>query len=195
LEKLRQRFPDLRPHVIAEDRRLDLIAEGIDLAISVGPLPDSSMRARRIGTLRDILCLAPHLMEEAPSRSDPGFVSWVQTLPYVAHRREGAIVKHTLPYTETKNNPDPSPDVQFRPALHGNTVEAVAAFARAGLGLALLPDVAIADDLSAGRLVSLCASQTPVPTPIYALHPFGGSPPKSVQGAITILARTLKEQQ
>ena len=180
LAEVTRRFPKLAPQVIAEDRRLDLIAEGIDVAVSVGDLPDSSLKVRRVGELRDILCVAPALMRDAPASDDPDFRIWVQSMPYIAHMREPGSVEHVLPVSERS---DPL-KLRFNPTFRSNTIEAIAAFAREGLGVALLPDISVAEDLKAGRLTQLCGSLRPDPTPIYAVHAYDTLAPKSVSETI-----------
>lgn len=184
---MKEKFPNLQPSVIAEDKRLNLITEGIDVAISVGQLPDSTLQARRIGSLRDILCAAPAVMENAPAFDDPIYWQWVQSLPYIAHTREPAVVRHRLPALVGAE----SIDVSFRSAVKANTIEAIAAFARNALGVTLLPDIAIAQDLKAGTLLPLLTLVEPEPTPIYAVHSYDTLPPKSVQETITAIQQAL----
>ena len=187
LAVVKAKFPNLTPSVIVEDKRFNLITEGIDVAISVGHLPDSTLQARRIGTLRDVLCAAPVVMEKAPDSDDPTFRQWVQSLPYIAHAREPAVVLHRLPAHENAE----SVEVSFRSAVKANTIEAIAAFARNGLGVALLPDIAIAQDLKTGKLRPLVGLAEPEPTPIYAVHSYDTLPPKSVQETITAIQQAL----
>ncbi|MES0871808.1 LysR family transcriptional regulator [Pseudovibrio sp. SCP19] len=187
LASVTQKFPTLQPSVIAEDKRLNLISEGIDVAISVGQLPDSTLQARRIGTLHDILCAAPDLLAKAPEADTPAYWEWVQSLPYIAHTREPAVVKHQLP---TQQNGKPV-DLSFRSTVKANTIEAIAAFARNGLGIALLPDIGIAKDLKSGCLMPLAGLADPAPTPIYAVHTYDNLPPKSVQETISSVQQAL----
>ncbi|MCR9137689.1 MAG: LysR family transcriptional regulator [Alphaproteobacteria bacterium] len=182
-----QAFPLLRPRIIADDARLDLVAEGIDLSLFVGDLPDSSLKALRVGELRDILCVSPDLANTAPSSDDPAFASWAQSLPYVAHVREPAVVTHRVPKTDSAR----PITLTFEPHMRGNTIEAIAALARTGLGVALLPDIAVAADLKAGRLVNLCGSLAPNPTPIYAVHAYDVLVPKSVRLTIKAIRNAL----
>lgn len=187
MAQIKQKFPDLSPQVIADDARLDLIAEGIDLSIAVGALPDSSLRARRIGALRDILCAAPDVMAEAPAPEHPDFATWASTAPYVAHTREAAEVTHILPAI----NGAPPLSLRFSPSFRANTIDSIASFARAGLGVALLPDLSAADDLRSGRLVPVCGTRLPEPTPIYAVHAYDRLVPKSVEASITAIQGAL----
>ncbi|GHB44569.1 LysR family transcriptional regulator [Pseudovibrio japonicus] len=187
LATVKQKFPNLEPSVIAEDKRLNLITEGIDVAISVGQLPDSTLHARRVGTLRDVLCAAPFVMQDAPASDDPLYWQWVQALPYIAHMREPAVVNHRLQISDHSEYVD----LSFRSAIKANTIEAIAAFARNGLGIALLPDIGIAQDLMTGHLQPLSGLPEPEPIPIYAVHSYDTLPPKSVQETITAIQLAL----
>lgn len=62
MSKVLSHFTYLKPTIIADDERLDLISDGIDLAITVGKLADSSLKAKKIGVLRNILCVSNELL-------------------------------------------------------------------------------------------------------------------------------------
>lgn len=187
MAKVTRYFPRLEPIVIADDRRLDLVEEAIDVSITVGSLADSSLRARRIGVLHDTLCVAPGLMEGAPALDDPAFCEWAQSLPYIAHQREPTAVEHYLPPLHGQDRVR----LRFHANSRGNTIEAIAALARNGLGVALLPDLSVADDLKAGRLVRLWEPSLSEPTPIYAVHAYDTFTPKSVQETIAAVQSAL----
>lgn len=186
-----RRFPDLEPTVIADDARLDLIAEGIDVAIAVGSLPDSGFRARKVGSLRDILCVAPSLMAHAPPSGTAAFANWVQGLPYIAHMREPAIVTHEIAADEHTR----SFSLTFSPSVYCNTLDATAACTREGMGVALLPNLRVAKDLKEGSLVQLCDFHAPAPTPIYALHSYDALVPHSVKEIIDAVRIALSQSR
>ncbi len=168
LARVLDTYPALQPRVLADDRRLDLTAEGIDLAITVGTLPDSSLRARRIGALHDILCAAPSVLAQAPDGAD--LTDWIATAPCIARTTAPAQLDHA--------------GLRLRPSLRCTTIQAMAACARAGLGLALLPDLSIRDDLAAGRLLPVPTPQPPQAVPIHAVHGYDHLVPQSVQACI-----------
>ncbi|WP_298938526.1 LysR family transcriptional regulator [uncultured Ruegeria sp.] len=187
MAKVMHQFPELEPTVIADDARLDLIAEGIDVAIAVGVLRDSNLRARKIGSLRDILCVAPSLMAHAPPSDTPEFAKWVQGLPYIAHLREPSAVIHSIP---TKDHTKPV-TLKFNPSFCCNTLDAIAACTREGLGVAFLPDIRVAQEIEDGSLVRLCEQLLPDPTPIHAVHTYDTLVPRSVKEVIEAVRAAL----
>lgn len=188
MAKVVRMFPRLRPSVIADDKRLDLVADGIDVSITVGVLRDSSLKARKVGVLRDVLCVSPNLLDQKHIGTDANTVLAIQSLPYVAHVREGPVVEYALRQVQTNKQLQ----VRFQPTFYGNTVEALAAFAREGLGVALLPDLAVIDDLESGVLVKALPDHTLGEEPIYAVHAYDTLPPKSVLEVIGAVQAELR---
>lgn len=186
LLKVRKRFPRLIPKVIADDKRLDLIGNGIDIAISVGDLPDSNLKARRVGTLQDTLSLSPGLFNELTNNQEV-LEENLQNLPYIAHFREGETTSVELTSKQTGK----TLRLSFQPTVKCNTIEALASFAREGLGVALLPDIAIAQDLKKGLLVRLLPEYNLKPLPIYAVHVYEKLPPLSVLEVITAIEEAM----
>lgn len=64
LAEFHKRYPDIRLEMMLGDRRLDMVEEGIDCALRVGELADSSMVARRIGQFRSLICASPAYLEK-----------------------------------------------------------------------------------------------------------------------------------
>ncbi len=186
-------FPMLRPSVIADDKRLGLVAGAIDVSITIGGLKDSSLKARRVGTLRDVLCVSPKLLDDR--YIDPcgdlgaGTLSAIQSLPYIAHAREGRVAQHTLQHVHTNRQLQ----VSFNPTFYGNTVEALIAFACEGLGVALLPDLAVVDEFKRGALVKVFPQHSLEEEPIYAVHAYDTLAPGSVLEVIGAVQAALKQ--
>ena len=189
IKKIMTRYPGLKPNVIAEDKRLDLIASGIDVSITVGKLEDSNLRARKVGVLRDVLCAAPGLVNDLPTGASIEAIAAIQSLPYIAHPRERMSIEHTL---RSKHSED-TLQLTFDPVMYSNTVESLITFAKAGMGVALLPDIAIRDELANSSLVRLFPSYTLVEKPIYAVHAYDKMPPKSVFEVINAIREELEK--
>ena len=59
LAEVMRQYPRVEPKLIVDDKRFDLINDNIDLALTIGELPDSEFKAQRIGVVRDVLCASP----------------------------------------------------------------------------------------------------------------------------------------
>src|SRR5262245_61365820 len=65
-------YPAVRAKLLLIDRRLNLVEEGIDVAMRIGHLPDSSLIATRVGEVREVICAAPSYLAKAPPIREPG---------------------------------------------------------------------------------------------------------------------------
>lgn len=176
LSKLVEKFVDLRPKLLADDKRLDLIEHGLDVAITVGDLPDSNYSAQRIGYLEDVLCASPDLLLRN-GITGPGLSeAELGSLPFICHQRQELNVTHRLVHQQ--NGMELT--LKARPDVLGNSVEAIAAMARRGMGIAILPNYSVAQSMQEGSLIHICdAFRFPL-KPISAVHPYGKILPKAV---------------
>ncbi len=137
-----QAHPDVSVEVLLTDRRTDLVAERIDLAIRVGELPDSSLVARRLGTVEHLVCAAPSWLE----RIGPLSVRRIEDYP--------RIVDTNQPLRWKLEGPDGARvelDATGRYAI--NSAHAARDACVQGLGLALLPAFVARTALSSGVLI------------------------------------------
>jgi LysR family transcriptional regulator, regulator for bpeEF and oprC len=72
LPRFIQQYPELTVQMSMNDRVVDLVQEGIDAAIRVGQLSDSSLIARRVGNLRGVTCASPEFIERVGEPKEPG---------------------------------------------------------------------------------------------------------------------------
>lgn len=152
--------PDVEIELVCTDRRVDLVEERYDLALRAGETPDSSLVARKLGGVRRVLVAAP------PVASRLGRVRQLSDLerhPCLAFAPEGNT------WALTSGAKTAALDV--RPRLTVNDYEMLHSVARAGFGIALLPDYLCADDLAAGRLVRVLESWSAPEVPVFALYP------------------------
>ena len=186
LAELTQRYPKLEPELIITDERLDLVEQRIDLSISIGELPDSTLKAQRVGEHRDLLCGTPALIQtlNMDTASDRAAL---EALPYLAHRWEGRQIKHRL--RERQNQREYA--LQFTPRMYVNTVPAMLAMLKQGMGIGTLPHYVLQPYLARGELTLLFPDLTPQATGIYAVHPFCGQVPVGVRYLIEQLKAAL----
>lgn len=150
-------YPDVRLHLHLQDKPVDLIAEGIDVAIRIGDLADSAMIARKCGEVTLRLTAAPEFLDRhgTPKSLDdlPSFPCLVDTTP-----RHGS----RWPIGRRINVDGP---------VTANDGEIVREMTLAGLGISHLPDFFVEHDIAEGRLISLFPDQLGESVGIYTLFP------------------------
>lgn len=141
------KYPKLKIDLITADRVLDIVSEGIDVAVRLGQLTDSSYRATRIGGFTDWLVASPHLFGGRARPDNPDdLVDW----RFIAL----SVLPH--PTSWTFENPEKAKHpVRWEATLSANTATAVREIAIAGGGLAILPDFAVAEAVAGGRLLRI----------------------------------------
>lgn len=144
---LSNRFPDLQIELITVDRILDLVEEGIDLAIRLGRLADSSHRTIRIGNFTDWLVVSPEFLGETPLPKDPEDISNCKFV---------SLSVLPQPLTWIFESPEKArKTVHLHASLSGNTTIAVREIVLAGGGFAILPDFSVSEYVSSGRLTRI----------------------------------------
>lgn len=161
-------FLDAHPAVTVDlvlaDRNLDLVDEGLDVAVRIGRLADSSLLARRVGEVRQVLVASPSYLAARGSPRTPGdlaghdaIFSASRPVPIEWRFRDAARTRIVRP----------------APRLLVNEVEAALVAARLGRGIALALSYQVADDLAAGTLIRLLPDHEPPPVPVQLVTPGG----------------------
>ena len=162
LVRLRQTNPALHVELLSGDRVFDLVAEGIDVAIRVGELADSTLRAVRVGRFTHWLVGAPALLQGRRIRQPDD----VAALPYVAMN----VLRRPSTWTFTREG-HASRTITFKQAMSANTGVVLRAAALAGAGISVIPDFAVTTDVAAGRLVRLLPRWQLPGGGIHAVYP------------------------
>ncbi len=166
--ELTARYSDIRPHLVADDQRLDLLEHEIDLAIRVGELPSSGYRQRRIGSFCDVLCASPDFISKNQSP-----LTTSTTLDYIANGWQGSKISHLLQHKKTKE----AIELDFVASRFANSLQAVLAMAKAGAGIALVPDFIFRQYQQSGELTELLPDYQSPSIPVYTLHAYDTQPP------------------
>jgi DNA-binding transcriptional LysR family regulator len=138
-----RRWPETAIDVAFTDRRVDLIEEDFDCAIRVGPLEDSSLVARTFAQSQSLLVACPTVFGRRERPKEPSdLAGW----PMLSFAAAGVPTSWFLECSGEK--------LELRPesAVTLGSVYAVRDAARAGAGLALIPEFIIANDIKAGAL-------------------------------------------
>lgn len=156
---LRRQYPALKIELLSADRRFDLIAEGIDVAIRLGRLADSGHQAFKIGSYTKWLVASPQFLERNGCPQAPEDLGG---LPFISLSAlpQPLLFKFEGPAAEKRT-------ARFKAVFSANTAPACKAATLAGGGIAILTDFSIIDDVSAGRLVRLLPEWS---LPIFDIH-------------------------
>ncbi len=160
-------FLDTNPQVNARamflDRVVNIVDEGIDVAIRIGHLPDSSYSAIRVGTVRRVVCGAPAYFARHGVPQHPADL--------VNHR----IISATGSWSslDWRFGKDEKIGVTITPRLSCSTYEAVISTAIQGFGLARPLSYQIGPALQAGELQTVLSEYELEPLPIHVIHPEG----------------------
>jgi DNA-binding transcriptional LysR family regulator len=150
-------FPDVRIELTLNDRNLDLIEDGLDVAVRIGGLPDSTLIARQVGSVRRVVVASPRYIAARGVPRVPSDLAKHDTIFGMARstarewrfgqKRRGAIVR-------------------LSPRLLVDDVEAQVQAAKAGRGVARVLSYQVTEELAAGTLVRLLAEFEPAPLPV-----------------------------
>lgn len=148
--------PQVQVDLVLDDRYLDLVAGGFDLALRIGTLPDSGLVAQRIGT--NVMALVAHrrYLDRAGHPRTPNALAEHATLQYANTSTDWALRRGRRSVT-----------VRVRPTLRINSSLALHQAALQGLGIARLPRFVLGADLRRGRLVQVLPEWELPQTPIH----------------------------
>jgi DNA-binding transcriptional LysR family regulator len=157
-----ERYPEVQLEVVGTDRRVDLVAEGFDLAVRAGRLTDSTLVARRLGSIDRVVVASPAYLEARGAPRSPGELEEHDCLLF-GGGREGSVW--------ALQSGSRTVEVPVRSRLVVNDYDMLHEAALAGSGVALLGTFGCASDLSAGRLQRLLPDWSSPGTPVHAVYP------------------------
>ena len=172
------RFPKIVVNMILTDRFVDVVAEGYDLVVRVGNLEDSSLTSRHLAPVQRILCASPDYIRANAPLHEPGELANHRILHYGWHR------------TGTRWDLDSQKGrVSVEVAAHfsANNGEVLAAAAKAGKGVALMPNFVVAADIKKGNLVRVLPDYEATSVGLHALWPASKLQPTRVRTLIDFL--------
>ncbi len=175
--------PGIEIDLHLSDARVDIVAEGFDVALRIADLPDSSLRARRLCGIATHIVAAPAYLERHGEPRHPGELGGHRLLAYA-----------NAPGPWRFHGADGS-DVSVRAAgpLTANSGDALVPALIAGLGITRLPDFIVAPHIASGALVAILEDWTPPPIGLHLLTPPSTLRPARVEALIAFLADRLRE--
>ncbi len=156
-------YPEIDVRLVLSDRNVGIVDEHIDVALRIGPLRDSALRAVHVGDVRRIAVASPDVIERD---GVPLVPSDLASRPCIGF--EGISADREWVFS-TPDGED-STTVAIRPRLSVNTVEAALDAAVAGVGVARALTYQCAAGLADGALLRVLRDFEPAPSPVHLLH-------------------------
>ena len=168
-----------------DDRRVDLVADGIDVALRIAALDDSSFKVRRLCPVERWVVASPDFVQRHGHPAHPADLAAIPCLVYT-------LLSSGDRWTFVRGGERVS--VQASGPLRANNGDAFASALAAGLGAALQPDFMVRDAVAEGRLVRLLDDWSAPPLALNLLTPAGGPRPARVTALIDHLAAGLSRR-
>ncbi|TFW19580.1 LysR family transcriptional regulator [Duganella callida] len=180
-----QAYPEVEVSAYFLDRVVNLVEEGMDVAVRIGHLPDSSMKALRVGQVRRVLCAAPAYLA----------AHGVPQHPADLLRHTVIAASNVSPRVEWKFGAVDDPTlVRMKPRLTVTSNDAAIEAAASGLGICRLLSYQIAEQVAAGRLQIILQDYEEAPWPVHVLHRESKFGSTKVRNFIDMLADDLRAQ-
>lgn len=172
-------YPDVDVRLEQTDRPVHLHEEHFDLAVRIGALSDSSLIARRLGSVRQVVCASPGYLAENGVPTGPEDLANHTCITF------GNLMS---PKSWRFGKGRAEIDVPIRSRLAVNTAEAAVAAAEAGLGITRVISYQIAAAINDGRLVTVLPSFEPEPWPVSFIYPPRGQLPQKLRSFLDFAA-------
>jgi len=179
------RFPEVQAALALVDRPVDLVEEGLDVAVRIGALGESSAVATRVGALRRIVVASPDYLARRGTPQRPADLSDHDVVAFSGI----AGVEHWV-FREAARDVN----VAIRPRLVVSTAEAAIDTARAGFGLTRVLSYQAAEDVACGALLRVLPGYEGDEVPIHLVYPGGRHPPPKLRAFLDFTTPRLRRR-
>ncbi|TWB11570.1 DNA-binding transcriptional LysR family regulator [Nitrospirillum amazonense] len=173
-------YPAMTARTFFVDRPVNIVEEGVDVAVRIGRLPDSGFTAIKVGTVRRVVCGAPAYFEK----------HGVPTAP--AALKDHRIAVSTSAWASPEWRFAGDQRVVIHPTLYCNTNEAAIATAQAGWGLTRVLHYQVGPALLEGRLRVVLSEYEEPPLPIHVLYAEGRQAPAKIRAFVDRAVASLR---
>jgi DNA-binding transcriptional LysR family regulator len=179
--------PDVRASLRLVDRTANLVEEGIDVAVRIGDLPDSSLIALHVGEVRRVVCASPAYLAARGTPARPADLLDHELIEMTGMAAFGNVWSFVEQGQETS--------MRVTPRLSVNQTDVALAAALAGHGITRLLSYQLVEYLQDGRLRALLTDSEPPPLPASILRPAGRSPSAKVRAFVEFAAARLRARR
>lgn len=178
-----ERYPDVEVAALFLDRVVNMLEEGVDVGIRIGALPDSTMRAIRVGQVRRVLCASPDYLARRGIPQTPEDLLQHQLI----------AASSISPTVEWKfGDDDSNKAVRIKPRLTVTSNDAAIAAAVQHAGITRLLSYQVANELGSGELKVILGEFEPKPLPIHVVHREGRHGSAKIRAFVDFVAQALK---
>ena len=180
-------YPELSLEIVAEDRFVDLIEEGFDVAVRITKLEDSGMIARKLTDFQIFICATPKFIAAHGPLEKPADLANVPFIIDTNSRSHNAL---------RLVSPDGAPvSVPITGRMEVNSPSASLRAAVSGLGVAAVPNFIAWPKIASGELVELFDDYVPKDRGIYAIYPHRRYLPAKVRIFVDFLSNWFKKSE
>jgi DNA-binding transcriptional LysR family regulator len=155
-----ERHRELEARLVLLDRIASLADEGLDIGVRIGALPDSALRARRLGQVRSVVCASPAYLARAGTPRTPDALA----------RHACIAFEGTSPVSDRWAFPRRRRAIAVHPRLITTTAQSAIAAAVAGFGITRVMSYQVAELVAAGELKIVLAGYEPPPVPVHLVQ-------------------------
>ncbi|QDD88215.1 LysR family transcriptional regulator [Pseudomonas oryzihabitans] len=174
------RHPQMRVRTLFVDRQVNLLDEGLDVALRIGQLPDSGFTAIQVGRMRRVVCASPAYLEAEGTPTTPAALRDHRILA-----SQGAWASPEWRFARGQR-------VVVDPLLQCNTNEAAITAAKAGWGLTRALHYQIAPALAEGALRIVLEDHEDSPLPVHLVYPEGRQAAAKVRAFVELAVASLR---
>jgi len=178
-----QAYPQVQLDISLSDRKVDLIEDGFDLAVRIGTMAQSDLIARKIGSVRSIVCASPAYLARRGTPTTPAELS--------AH----ACLGYTLTGSGADwriEGPDGLVTIPISGPIKADNGDIIRQAALCGAGIVFQPHFIVDDDIASGKLVRILPQWQSEDLGVYAVYPSRKHVSAKVRTFADFLARALQ---
>ena len=179
-------FQETTVSALFVDRVVNLLDEGLDIGIRIGQLPDSSLRAIRVGQVRRVVCAAPAYLEKHGIPKTPADLAGHQIIAATA-------VSAGSEWTFAKGKEKIR--IKLNPRILVNTNDGALEAAKDGFGLTRLISYQVANELAAGKIKAVLSGYEEAPLPIHVIHREGRHRSAKVRSFVDMAVEKLRADE
>lgn len=179
-----QRYPGMEVSAVFLDRVVNLLEEGHDVGIRIGELPDSSMKAIRVGTVRRVVCAAPAYLDARGIPATPQDIN-----------KHDIVAAATGSWSALEWKFAQGVTVRIKPRLTVTSNDSAIEAAVQGMGVTRLLSYQIAPYLASGQLQTLLSDFEPAQLPVHVIHREGRYASAKVRSFVDLMVERLRSDK